>query len=72
MRYCIKSSYFKNSFTLLSVAMHTCIIVVFVQQVRHPSTGQIMVLKKNIKATGTKTLREVELLRKLSHPNIVQ
>ena len=41
-------------------------------KVKHVSSGQIMVLKKNIKATGTKTMREVELLRKLSHPNIVQ
>lgn len=46
--------------------------VVFLQQVRHLTRGQIMVLKKNIKATGMKTLREVELLRKLSHPNIVR
>ena len=47
-------------------------LMLFVQQVRHLITDQIMVLKQNIKATGTKTLREVELLRKLSHPNIVQ
>lgn len=47
-------------------------LMLFVQQVRHLIMDQVMVLKQNIKATGTKTLREVELLRKLSHPNIVQ
>ena len=54
--------------TIINFMVHVPIAV----KVKHVSSGQIMVLKKNIKATGTKTMREVELLRKLSHPNIVQ
>ena len=63
-------AFLDNSF--ISSLDECVFIVVSPQQVRHPSTGQVMVLKQNMKATGTKTMREVELLRKLSHPNIVQ
>ena len=53
--------------------MNKCLpCYLFLQQVRDPNNGQIMVLKLNMKATGAKTLKEVELLKKLSHPNIVQ
>ena len=41
-------------------------------QVRHIPTNQVMVLKVNKRLTFTKTLKEVELLQRLSHPNILQ
>ena len=41
-------------------------------QVEHVPTNQVMVLKVNKRLNGAKTMKEVELLKKLSHPNILQ
>lgn len=55
----------------------SCFIVFFVLQdislfqVRHKPTGQLMVLKRNKKKTVS-MLKEVELLKQLKHPNILQ
>ena len=46
--------------------MHTHI------QVRHIPTDEVMVLKLNKRMTGIRKLKEVELLKKLYHPNILQ
>lgn len=40
-------------------------------QVRHTPTGQVMVLKRNKRKTQS-MLKEVELLKRLHHPNILQ
>ena len=45
---------------------HTC------TQVRHIPTDEVMVLKLNKRMTGIKKMKEVELLKKLYHPNILQ
>ena len=41
-------------------------------QVCHIPTDQVMVLKLNKRMTGMKKLKEVELLKKLHHPNILR
>ena len=41
-------------------------------QVRHIPTDEIMVLKINKRMNGAKKMKEVELLKRLSHPNILQ
>ena len=48
-----------------------CCVSSFVQ-VRHIPTNRIMVLKMNKNATSVKSLREVELLKQLHHPNTLQ
>lgn len=40
-------------------------------KVEHVPTNQVMVLKVNKRLNGAKTMKEVELLKKLSHPNIL-
>lgn len=40
-------------------------------KVRHKPTEEVMVLKLNKKMTGIKKMKEVELLKKLYHPNIL-
>lgn len=40
-------------------------------QVRHKPTGQLMVLKRNKKKTVS-LLKEIELLKRLQHVNILQ
>ena len=41
-------------------------------QVRLRPTEEIMVLKLNKRASSVKSLREVELLKQLRHPNVLQ
>ena len=41
-------------------------------KVRHITTDEIMVLKINKRMNGVRKRNEVELLKKLSHPNILQ
>jgi len=41
-------------------------------QVQHIPTDEIMVLKINKRMNGAKKMKEVELLKRLSHPNILQ
>lgn len=41
-------------------------------KVRHIATDEIMVLKINKRMNGVRKRNEVELLKRLSHPNILQ
>lgn len=56
--------------TLLAAIALTCPPLAV--QVRFSPTGEIMVLKLNKRASSVKSLREVELLKKLRHPNVLQ
>lgn len=43
----------------------------FLSQVRHKPTGELMVLKKN-KKKALSLVKEIELLKQMLHPNILQ